>query len=210
VLQAADASGPAVHVTRARGRAPARAAAAALSFGPVSGTIQVRRLPSLGEAQIAGLAEVLNDCVHGGASVSFMLPMSLPKAAAYWRGVAVQVAQGESLVLAAFDGEALVGTVTLLLKQPENQPHRADLAKMLVHRRARRRGVGAALLQAAEAAALSAGRSLLVLDTASADAERVYTRGGWQRLGEIPGYALWPAGGYCATTVFYKQLRRTP
>jgi GNAT superfamily N-acetyltransferase len=176
----------------------------------MSGTIQVRTLPGLGEPEIAGLAEVLNDCVQGGASVSFMLPMSVPKAVAYWRSVASQVARGESLVLAAFDEAAIVGTVTLILKQPENQPHRADLAKMLVHRRARRRGVGAALLQAAETAALGEGRSLLVLDTASADAERVYARAGWQRLGAIPDYALWPAGGYCATTVFYKQLRCAP
>jgi GNAT superfamily N-acetyltransferase len=176
----------------------------------VGDTIQVRRLPALSEAEIAGLAEVLSDCVHGGASVSFMLPLSLPRAAAYWRGVATQVARGENLVLAAFDGAAIVGTVTLIFKQPENQPHRADLAKMLVHRGARRRGVGAALLQAAEAEALGAGRTLLVLDTASEEAARVYARGGWQRLGEIPDYALWPAGGYCATTVFYKQLRRTP
>jgi GNAT superfamily N-acetyltransferase len=176
----------------------------------VSDTIQVRRLRHLGEAEIAGLAEVLNDCVQGGASVSFMLPMSLDKAATYWRGVAAQVARRESLVLGAFDGAAIVGTVTLIVKQPENQPHRADLAKMLVHRRARRRGVGAALLQAAEAEALGAGITLLVLDTASADAERVYARGGWQRLGEIPDYALWPAGGYCATTLFYKQLRGMP
>jgi len=184
--------------------------AAALSSCPVSGTLQVRRLPALGESEIAGLAEVLSDCVQGGASVSFMLPMSLSKAAAYWRGVADQVARGESLVLAAFDDAAIVGTVTLILKQPENQPHRADLAKMLVHRGARRRGVGAALLQGAEASALDEGRTLLVLDTASADAERVYARGGWQRLGEIPDYALWPSGGYCATTVFYKRLRRAP
>ncbi len=184
--------------------------AAALSLRTVTGTIQVRSLPSLEDSEIAGLAQVLHDCVHGGASVSFMLPMSLSKAAAYWRGVAAQVARGECLVLAACDAGAILGTVTLILKQPENQPHRADLAKMLVHRRARRRGVGAALLRSAEAAALAAGRTLLVLDTASADAERVYTRGGWQRLGEIPDYALWPAGGYCATTVFYKQLRRAP
>ena len=176
----------------------------------VDRTLQVRRLAVLGEPQIAGLAGVLNDCVHGGASVSFMLPMTLEKAAAYWRGVAGQVALGECLVLAAFEAAALVGTVTLILKQPENQPHRADLAKMLVHRDARRRGVGAALLRAAEAEALAAGRTLLVLDTANADAGRVYARGGWQRLGEIPDYALWPAGGYCATTVFYKQLRRAP
>jgi GNAT superfamily N-acetyltransferase len=176
----------------------------------VGSAIEIRRLPQLGEPEVSGLAEVLNDCVHGGASVSFMLPMSPAKAAAYWRGVAAQVATGESLVLAAFDEAVIVGTVTLILRQPENQPHRADLAKMLVHRRARCRGVGAALLQAAEQEALGAGRTLLVLDTASADAERVYARGGWQRLGEIPDFALWPAGGYCATTVFYKQLRRAP
>jgi GNAT superfamily N-acetyltransferase len=176
----------------------------------VGSTIEVRRLPQLGEPEVAGLAAVLNDCVHGGASVSFMLPMSTAKAAAYWRAVATQVASGESLVLAAFDDGVIVGTVTLVLRQPENQPHRADLAKMLVHRRARRRGVGAALLQAAEQEALGAGRTLLVLDTASADAERVYARAGWQRVGEIPDFALWPAGGYCPTTVFYKQLRRAP
>ena len=172
--------------------------------------VQIRSLQGIGARDLQELSDVLIDCVEGGASVSFMLPMSLPKAAAYWRGVAAQVALGESLVLAAFDAGAIIGTATLILKQPENQPHRADLAKMLVHRRARRRGVGAALLQAAEAEALAAGRSLLVLDTASADAERVYARGGWVRLGEIPDYALWPAGGYCATSVFYKQLRRAP
>jgi GNAT superfamily N-acetyltransferase len=93
------------------------------------------------------------------------------------------------------------------LDQPENQPHRGDLAKMLVLRRVRRRGVGAALLAAAERSALSAGKTLLVLDTASGDAERLYARQGWQRCGQIPNYALWPDGTPCATTSFFKLLR---
>lgn len=174
----------------------------------MSGAIEVRRLRELGEPEIAGLAEVLCDCVRGGASVSFMAPLSLAKAQDYWRGVAPQVGRGDSLVLGAYCDAAIAGTVTLNLKQPENQPHRADLAKMLVHRRARRQGLGTALLIAAEAQALGVGKTLLVLDTASADAGRVYARGGWQRVGEIPDYALWPEGGYCPTTVFYKRLQR--
>lgn len=173
----------------------------------MNGAIEVRRLQQLGEPEVAGLAEVLCDCVQGGASVSFMLPLSLAKAQDYWRGLACQVERGESIVVGAFWQGAMAGTVTVHLKQPENQPHRADLAKMLVHRRARRQGVGAALLRGAEAEALQAGKTLLVLDTASAEAERVYARSGWQRVGEIPDYALWPAGGLCSTTVFYKRLR---
>ncbi|MBV7339794.1 GNAT family N-acetyltransferase [Chloroflexi bacterium TSY] len=101
----------------------------------------------------------------------------------------------------------MVGTVQVILDQPENQPHRGDIAKMLVHRCARRRGIGAALLTAAEQSALSAGKTLLVLDTASADAERLYERQGWQRCGQIPNYALWPTGGPCPTTFFFKVLR---
>jgi len=168
---------------------------------------RIELLPRLSERDVASLAEVLSDCVQGGASVSFMWPISQAKAQGFWRGVAEDVARGECLVLAARDREErIVGTVQLLLRLPENQPHRADLAKMLVHRSARRQGVGALLLAAAEAAALAAGRTLLVLDTASKDAERLYARSGWQRVGEIPGYALWPGGGLCATTVFYKSL----
>ena len=169
---------------------------------------RIRRLETFGDREIQGLSDVLIDCVQGGASVSFMLPMTRAKAEAFWRGVAASVARGERVVLAAEDATgAIVGTVQLILAQPENQPHRGDLAKMLVHRRARRRGIGAALLAAAERSALSAGKTLLVLDTASDDAERVYARGGWQRCGEIPGYALWPDGRPCATTFFFKFLR---
>jgi GNAT superfamily N-acetyltransferase len=157
--------------------------------------------------EIRGLCDVLIDCVEGGASVSFMFPMSRAKAEAFWRGAAASAARGERLVLAAEDAAGdIVGTVQVLFAEPENQPHRGDLAKMLVHRRARRRGVGAALLCAAERAALAAGRTLLVLDTASADAERLYARQGWQRCGQIPCYALMPDGPPCATTIFFKFL----
>ena len=170
--------------------------------------IRIRCLQTIVEREIEGLSDVLIDCVEGGASVSFMLPMSRAKADAFWRSTAASVARGERVVLAAEDAAGtIVGTAQVILAQPENQPHRSDLAKMLVHRRARRRGVGAALLVAAERSALSAGKTLLVLDTASDDAERLYARQGWQRCGEIPNYALWPDGRPCATTFFYKFLR---
>ena len=170
--------------------------------------IQIRCLQTLGDREILGLSDVLIDCVEGGASVSFMLPMSRAKAEAFWRVTAASVARGERVVLAAEDAAgAIVGTAQVILAQPENQPHRGDLAKMLVHRRARRQGVGAALLEAAERRALDAGKTLLVLDTASGDAERLYARQGWQRCGRIPNYALWPDGTPCATTFFFKFLR---
>jgi len=171
-------------------------------------TIQIRSLERLSEHEISGLSDVLIDCVEGGASVSFMLPMTRSKAEAFWRGASAGIARGERVVLAAEDSEgAIVGTVQVILGQPENQPHRGDLAKMLVHRRARRQGIGEALLVAAERSALEAGKTLLVLDTASADAERLYARQGWQRCGVIPDYALWPDGGFCPTTIFFKFLR---
>ena len=100
----------------------------------------------------------------------------------------------------------VLGTVQVILAAPENQPHRGELAKLLVHRRARRRGVAESLMRAAEAAALDAGKTLLVLDTANGAAERLYVRLGWQRVGVIPGYALGPSGGLVDTTVFYKEL----
>jgi GNAT superfamily N-acetyltransferase len=135
--------------------------------------------------------------------------MSRAKAEAFWHSTSASVARGERVVLAAEDAAgAIVGTVQVILNQPENQPHRGDIAKMLVHRQSRRRGVGAALLAAAEHIALSAGKTLLVLDTVTGnDAERLYARQGWQRCGEIPHYALWPDGRPCATTIFFKFLR---
>jgi len=174
----------------------------------MSGAIQIRCLQTIGDREIQGLGDVLIDCVEGGASVSFMLPMSRAKADAFWRSAAASVARGERVVLAAEDETgAIVGTAQIILAQPENQPHRGDLAKMLVHRRARRRGVGGKLLAAAERSAVDAGKTLLVLDTASDDAERLYARQGWQRCGVIPNYALLPDGTPCATTYFFKSLR---
>jgi GNAT superfamily N-acetyltransferase len=174
-----------------------------------SGDIGIRSLAAIGEAEIEGLSDVLIDCVEGGAGVSFLLPMTRAKAQAYWRRMAASLARGERLVLVAEDVDGtIVGTVQIALDQPENQPHRGDLAKMLVHRRARRRGIGAALLAAAERSALAAGKTLLLLDTASGDAERLYARQAWQRCGQVPDYALWPDGRPAATTFFYKVLRR--
>src|SRR5262245_22583410 len=171
-------------------------------------SVIIRTLDTIGEREIEGLSDVLIDCVDGGASVSFMLPMTRAKAERFWRDAAADVQRGERTVIAAEDGDQrIVGTVQVLLGQPENQPHRGDLAKMLVHRRARRHGIGAALLRAAEQSALAAGKTLLVLDTASADAERLYAREGWQRCGEIPNYALMPDGTPCATVVYFKHLQ---
>jgi len=168
--------------------------------------VRVRRLTRLSPADLDALAAVLVDCVEGGASVSFMHPLAPAKALAFWQGVAEDVTRGGRALLVAEDEAGIAGTVQLVLAQPENQPHRADLAKMLVHRRARQRGLGAALLAAAEQAARDCGKSLLVLDTASAEAERLYTRAGWLRCGTVPDYALLPQGGLCATTFFYRQL----
>jgi GNAT superfamily N-acetyltransferase len=173
----------------------------------MAASTRIRSLEKIGDREIEGLSDVLIDCVEGGASVSFMLPMTREKANAFWRSAAESVARGERIVLAAEDAKgAIVGTVQVILVQPENQPHRGDIAKMLVRRRARRQGIGAELLAAAERSARDAGKTLLVLDTASGDAQRVYERGGWQRCGQIPDYALWPGGGLCATTYYYKSL----
>jgi GNAT superfamily N-acetyltransferase len=160
-------------------------------------------------ALIAALAEVLIDCVEGGASVSFMWPLAFADAAVFWKAIMDSASRGERILLVAEDHAGQVqGTVQVILDLPQNQPHRGDLAKMLVHRRARRRGVGAALVAAAERAARAAGRSLLVLDTVTGgDAERLYARLHWQRVGVIPNYALWPRGGLCSTSYYYKELR---
>lgn len=170
-------------------------------------TVAVRRLLKVTEAQIEALAELLVDCVEGGASVGFMHPLPVEKARAFWRRVADRVARGERALLIAEDSTGVIGTVHMVLEQPDNQQHRADLSKMLVHRRARRRGAGAALIVGAEALARECGRSLLVLDTVTgSDAERLYARLGWQRAGEIPGFALLPHGGLCPTTYYYRAL----
>jgi GNAT superfamily N-acetyltransferase len=169
-------------------------------------TLEPRRLDVVDAAQLQALADVLVDCVEGGASVSFMLPLARDKALAFWRQVAEGVERGERVLLVAEDAQGIVGTVQVILAQPENQPHRADVAKMLVHRRARRQGTGAALMHAAEREARREGKTLLVLDTADATAARLYARLGWQLAGVIPRYALLPGGGECATSYFYREL----
>jgi GNAT superfamily N-acetyltransferase len=170
-------------------------------------TWSLRRLHQVDDVQIDALAAVLIDCVEGGASVGFMHPLTRDRAVAFWRRVAQGVAAGERALLVAEDAQGLCGTVQLVFDLPENQPHRADLSKMLVHRRVRRQGLGAALMRAAEATARECGKTLLVLDAVTGgDAERLYERLGWQRVGVIPGYALFPQGGLCATTVFYRNL----
>lgn len=166
----------------------------------------LRRLHQLDDSHINGLADVLMDCVEGGASVSFMSPLTREHATAFWRRIGRGVAAGERALLVAEDEQGICGTVQLILDQPENQPHRADLAKLLVHRRTRRTGLGAALMQAAEDLARDCGKTLLVLDTASDVAERIYQRQGWVRVGVIPNYALLPQGGFCDTVLYYRDL----
>ena len=179
----------------------------------MSDSITVRRIEAdeareRGEALSQALAEVLIDCVEGGASVSFMLPLSREKALGFWRGVLAGVARAERVLLVAetTDGR-VIGTVQLITAQPDNQPHRADVAKMLVHRDARRRGVAGLLMAAVDQSARDAGKSVLVLDTVTGgDAERLYQRAGWHSAGAVPNYALMPDGAYCGTTFFYKHL----
>jgi GNAT superfamily N-acetyltransferase len=168
---------------------------------------RIRRLPGIGPRELAGLCDVLIDCVEGGASVSFMWPMTREKAEHYWRSAGESLERGERVVVIAEDDRGeIMGTVQAVWAEPENQPHRADISKMLVRRNARRHGVGALVLAEVERAAREAGRTLLVLDTASPEAERLYQRGGWQRVGAVPKFALMPDGPLCATVFFYKDL----
>ena len=170
--------------------------------------VSVRRVgANEAAACVEALAEVLLDCVEGGASVSFMWPLPRERALAFWRGVAEGVARGERVLLIAEDAEGIVGTVQLITDLPENQPHRADVAKMLVHRRARRRGIARRLMAAVDVEARAEARTVLVLDTVTGgDAERLYERAGWLRVGTVPNYALMPDGRFCGTTFFHRQL----
>jgi GNAT superfamily N-acetyltransferase len=173
----------------------------------MSATIVIEVLDATAAAAaVDDLAAVLADCVAGGASVSFMAPFTHADAARYFRRVADEVAAGETVLLAARLSGRIVGAVQLGLALPPNQPHRADVKKLLVHRSARKLGIGAALMRAAEDEARRCRRTLLVLDTANGAAERLYDREGWTRAGVIPGYALWPQGGECDTTIFWKRL----
>jgi GNAT superfamily N-acetyltransferase len=171
--------------------------------------VTIRRVgPNEAAAAIEALADVLIDCVEGGASVSFMLPISRDTALAFWRNVAEGVARDKRVLLIAEDRDgSIIGTVQLITAQPENQPHRADVAKMLVHRKARRRGIAHALMSELDRIAREENKSVLVLDTVTGgDAERLYRRAGWQRVGDVPNYALMPDGALCGTTFYCKQL----
>jgi GNAT superfamily N-acetyltransferase len=177
--------------------------------------IEIRRLGAAEvRAHLDGLAAVLADCVEGGASVSYMAPFSQEQARAAFEGFAAEMEQGRRLLLAAFADGDLVGTVQVIFAWPPNQPHRGEIAKLLVHRSARRRGIAELLMERAEAEALAEGKTLLVLDTVTGDpAERLYERMGWNKVGVIPGYALYPDGRPCDTTVFWKSLldsRKSP
>jgi GNAT superfamily N-acetyltransferase len=170
--------------------------------------VSVRRLEG-GELNehLDALAGVLFDCVDGGASVSYMAPFSHERARDAFAGFVADAQQGNRLILAAFGDGELVGTVQVVLASPPNQPHRGEIAKLLVRRAARGRGVAAQLMGVAESEARAEGKSLLVLDTVTGDAaERLYTRLGWTRVGVIPGYALYPDGRPCDTSVFWKAL----
>jgi GNAT superfamily N-acetyltransferase len=173
----------------------------------MSTSLAVRALTTVSPAQVEQLVDVLLDCVEGGASVSFMLPLSRDHARRFWQRVADGAARGDRILLVAEDAQGICGTVQLILDLPDNQPHRADLAKMLVHRRARRQGLGERLMAAAESAAREAKRTLLVLDAVTGgDGARLYERLGWTRVGDIPNYALFPQGGFCGTTYYYRDL----
>jgi len=154
------------------------------------------------------LSEMLIETVANGGSVSFMHPLPLAAAEAFWRDSLASVARGERIVLGAFDGERLVGTVTLLLSLPPNQPHRAEIAKMMTRVSHRHRGIATALLREAERLAIAHDRWLLVLDTAEDEgAAGLYERMGFKLTGVIPDYALKPHGGLTGTLIYWKRLR---
>jgi ribosomal protein S18 acetylase RimI-like enzyme len=158
------------------------------------------------ERERVALAEILADCVAGGASVSFMAPFPVEAAHRWWAGVIESVAAERTVLFGGYRDGALLGTVQLGLDVPPNQPHRADVKKLLVHRRARGVGLGAALMLALEAEARRRGLALLTLDTASAEGDRLYRRLGYTETGVIPNYALYPDGRFCDTTIFWKAL----
>jgi GNAT superfamily N-acetyltransferase len=174
-----------------------------------SNTMEIKRL-NAAEARrhLGSLGDVLVDCVEGGASVSFMTPFSRAQAEEFFSGVIGQVELGNRILLAAFVGGELAGTVQVVTALPPNQPHRAEFAKLLVRRSARGRGVARLLMEYGEECARMAGKTLVTLDTVTGStAERLYLRLGWTKAGVIPNYALYPDGRFCDTTIFWKDLR---
>jgi ribosomal protein S18 acetylase RimI-like enzyme len=153
------------------------------------------------------LSEILIEAVASGGSVSFMHPLAPEAADSFWQGSLASADRGERIILGAFDGERLIGTVTLLLDLPPNQPHRAEIAKMMTRISHRGRGVAKALMHTAESMAAEKGRTLLVLDTAVEDgASRLYGAMGFKLTGVIPDYALKPHGGLTGTMIYWKRV----
>ena len=157
--------------------------------------------------QIDAFSELLIDVVRSGASVGFMADMTRAEADAFWDATFAGIASGATHLFAALDGRKLVGMVLLHPSLKPNQPHRADIAKLLVLGSARRAGVASMLMGHLEARARQLGRTLLTLDTATGSAgELFYEARGFVRVGVIPDYALMPDGSSCATAIYYKQL----
>jgi ribosomal protein S18 acetylase RimI-like enzyme len=170
--------------------------------------IEIKTLRTSADVR-AMLSDMLIETVANGGSVSFMHPLSQTAADAFWDNSLAAAGRGERIVFGAFDGEKLIGTVTLLLNMPPNQPHRAEIAKMMTRMSHRGRGVAKALLRAAERAAIERGRWLLVLDTAIDEgASGLYERVGFQLTGIIPDYAYRPHGGLTGTMIYWKRLQQ--
>ena len=179
-----------------------------MSPSPSPDEVEVRTVGGAEARELLdGLAAVLEDCVAGGASVSYMAPFTSDQARAAFEGMVAEVEQGRRILVCAFVGDDVVGSVQVITALPPNQPHRGEIAKLLVRRDARRRGIAQRLMEHAEAQARAAGKTLLLLDTVTgADGERLYARLGWTRVGVVPGFALFPDGRPCDTTYFYKAL----
>jgi ribosomal protein S18 acetylase RimI-like enzyme len=177
--------------------------------GAFSG-IEIFRLDADGFGQhLEAIAEILHACVHDGANVGFVLPFDVDQARAFWiQKITPGLAANTRIVLAAKVGDRVAGTVQLNLDTPPNQPHRADVSKLLVHPKYRKLGVGRALMEEIESCGASAGRRLLTLDTATDIAENLYISLGYERAGHIPGYAREPdEDRFVGTTIFYKVIR---
>jgi len=167
-----------------------------------------RLIPPVGDSDLRGLAQLLVDAVESGAAVSFLAPLTVERAQDWWRRV-MSASHSGAIFLVARDDEGIVGTVQLHPAWAPNQPHRAEIAKLLVHRRSRRTGLGTQLMQTIEDAARRAGLSLLTLDTKRGEAaEHLYRHAGWAPVGTIPGYALDPDGTPHDAVIFYKELEQ--